>query len=148
MGSSDYRGAFAFVHPLDLAQLRTQVLPVFLQAGSSEDGEVQQVVGMFFDGIPEERRSRLSGPEVFVQLQKMLKNAEPTVIELFAQAKLEILEIKRNAPTEATVRYQVTIKGESAEESQGVGRFNGRWYLHMAESPAEAAAKFRRVLAQ
>jgi hypothetical protein len=148
MRTADYRGAAGFVHPLDLAQLRTLVLPVFVKGGSSQNGEIQTLVEMFFNAVPKERRSQLSGPEVFIQMNKMVANAEPALAEAYKLFTPEILEIKRDAANKASVRYKLTVKGESIEETQPVGRLNGRWYLHMADSPASVAAKFRGLMDQ
>ena len=160
MSSQDFRGASAFVHPLDLAALRTQLLPVFIKAGEIRDEEVQTAVDMFFDGVPKERRGQLSGPEIYVQLFKLLKQLDPDTIEAFELVSPEIVEIKLETPTKANVRFKLKIavepetdeeraaiaEAEREEETQLLGKLNGRWYLRMDEAPAEKAAEFRRQL--
>jgi hypothetical protein len=146
MSRQDFKGATAYIHPLDLAQLRTQLLPIFLKAGDIDNDDVRDVVDMFFDGIPKERRARLSGPEVYVLLFKMVRKVEPKSLEAFAKFTPEILEIRRDAPNQAKVLYKMTLEDEFEEDTSEVARMNGRWYVRMAKSPADTAEEFRRQM--
>ena len=160
MGKQDYRGAAAFVHPLDLAALRTKLLPVFLKAGQIRNETVQASVDMFFDGIPKERRAQLTGPEVYVLLFKLLEKSEPDTAEIFATVKPQIVAIKLETPTTAKVRFNMKIdvepedeeerealeEIEREEDDQLFGKLNGRWYLRMDESPADTAAEFSKQM--
>jgi hypothetical protein len=145
MAHSDFKGAARYVHPLDLSGMRTAVLPVFLEANDSPKGGVHGAADLFFGSVPKERRGNLSGPEVFVLLQQMVANAEPSVIKLFAQTQPEVVEVQQDGNT-AKIRYRITIDGEDAEATQDAGKFNGRWYINMSESPKDAAAKLRKEL--
>jgi len=160
MAKQDYKGAAVFVHPLDLAALRTQLLPVFLKAGELPSEGVQAAVDMFFQGTPKERRAQLSGPEIYVLLFKMLEEVEPDILEMFDAISPEIVEIKLEAPNKANVRFKIKFQveaendeqkaaideAEREEETQLLGKLNGRWYLRMDESPGETAAEFRQQL--
>src|SRR5688572_28397880 len=94
MSKQDFKGAAAFVHPLDLAGLRTQLLPVFVKAGEMPNHSVQAAADIFFQDTPKERRSRLSGPEIYLLLFKMLEQAEPDTVKMFQTVRAEIVEIK------------------------------------------------------
>lgn len=160
MSTQDYKGAAAFVHPLDLAALRTQLLPVFVKAGEMPNESVQAAVDLFFQDTPKERRARLSGPEIYVLLLKMLEQAEPDTAEAFASVKPEIVEIKLDPANAASVRFKMKLlvkpetdeekaeveELERKEETQQFGKLNGRWYLRMDESPTETAAEFKKQL--
>lgn len=145
MARRDFKGAARYVHPLDLAGMRTAVLPVFLEANDSQNGSVQDAAELFFGDVPLERRNYLSGPEVFVLLQKMVATAEPSVIRLFANTQPEVVEVQQDG-NKAKIRYRLNVDGETAEASWDAGKFNGRWYVNMAESPKSAAEKLRREL--
>ena len=160
MRQQDYRGAAGFVHPLDLAGLRTQVLPVFIKASEINNDGVRMAVEMFFEGVPKERRAQLSGPEIYVLLFKMLEKLEPDTVEAFSAVSPEILEIKLEGANSAHLRFKLKIdvqpetdeeraaiaEIEREEETQLLGKLNGRWYLRMDEPPADKAAQFRRQL--
>jgi hypothetical protein len=160
MGKQDYRGATAFVHPLDLAALRTKLLPVFLKAGEIRNESVQASVDLFFDGIPKDRRAQLTGPEVYVLLFKLFEKSDPDTVEMFETVKPEIVAIQVEAPNSAKVRFKmkIDVEPESEEEraalqeiereedDQLFGKLNGRWYLRMDESPADTAAEFSKQL--
>jgi hypothetical protein len=160
MARQDYRGASAFVHPLDLAALRTQLLPVFLKAGEIPNEGMQSAVEVFFQGVPKERRAQLSGPEIYVLLFKMFEQVEPDTLEMFDTIQPEILEIKLEPANKANVRFKMKFKvepesdeektviaeAEREEDTQLFGKLNGRWFLRMDESPGETAAEFRREL--
>jgi hypothetical protein len=115
--------------------MRTAVLPVLLAANSE----------LFFRDVPKEQRSNLSGPEVFVLLQQMVATAQPGAIKLFAQAQPEVLEVQQDG-NQAKIRYRLTVDGEATEATQQAGKFNGRWYINLSESPKDAAAKLRQEL--
>jgi hypothetical protein len=160
MARQDYKGAATYVHPLDLAALRTQLLPVFLKAGEIPNEALQVTADTFFQGVPKERRGRLSGPELYVLLFKMLEEVEPDISEMFSTVKPEILEIKLEAPNKANVRFKIKFQiqpeddeqkavieeAEREEDVQVVGKLNGRWYLRMDESPSDTAAEFKKEL--
>jgi hypothetical protein len=160
MSKQDFKGATAFVHPLDLAGLRTQLLPVFVKAGEFPNDSVQAAVDLFFQDTPKERRAQLSGPEIYVLLFKMLERAEPDTVKVFETVRPEIMEIKLEPANAANVRFKMKILAqpetdeqkaeiediERKEETQLFGRLNGRWYLRMDESPSTTAAEFRKEL--
>lgn len=158
MRRQDYKGAAAFVHPLDLAGLRTQLLPVFVKAGQLPNESVQAAADLFFQDTPKERRAQLSGPEIYVLLFKMLERAEPDTVKMFETVKPEIVEIKLEPASAANVRFKMKLliqpetdeqkaeieEVERKEETQLFGKLNGRWYLRMDESPSTTAAEFRK----
>jgi hypothetical protein len=160
MRTQDYKGATAFVHPLDLAALRTQLLPVFVKAGQLPNEGVQAAADLFFQDTPKERRAQLSGPEIYVLLFKMLERAKPDTVKMFETVKPEIVEIKLEPASAANVRFKMKLlvtpetdeqkaeieEIERKEETQLFGKLNGRWYLRMDESPSTTAEEFRREL--
>jgi hypothetical protein len=158
MSKQDFKGAAAFVHPLDLAGLRTQLLPVFVKAGQLPNEGVQAAADLFFQDTPKERRAQLSGPEIYVLLFKMFERADPDTLKMFETVKPEIVEIKLEPASAANVRFKMKLliqpetdeqkaeieEVERKEETQLFGKLNGRWYLRMDESPSTTAAEFRK----
>ena len=146
--SGDYQSAAAFVHPRDLAELRTELLPVLLEASTSQDQQVRESMEMFFEAVPAGQRSELSGLEIYVRMQKLaISYGEPGGVEVIKLFNPKIMGIKRNTPDEAVLRYRISVRGKAAQALQRVGKVEGRWYVHIPEPAAVTAAKFRSALA-
>lgn len=148
MSESNFKAAGAYVHPLDLAGLRTEVLPIFLKASDSDIKEVGELAAMFFDEVPLERRSQLSGLELYVLFNNLMNTLAPQIYAVFGEAGREIVEIKLDSPNKASLRYRVLLGDKAVEATQLLGKFNGRWYVNMPQSPKEGAAKFRQAFGQ
>jgi hypothetical protein len=146
--SGDYAAAAKFMHPEDMAGLKTDLLPVFIGAARSSNGEVRQIVEAFFEGIPESQRAKLSGTEVFVQLSKFVATASPELMEFMKKSRVQSVSMNIDAtdPTKGLVKYTLQVADVSQPATQVMQKVNGVWFLRANERPADVAAKFRTML--
>ena len=140
----DFRGAADFIHPDDLEAARTALLPVFLEIGEIDNPEYAEFLDVFFTGVPEAERERMSGKQVFVGLSEIIAKASPEVFEVMDEFEMDVLEILVGENGQATVRYRITYRDIPTTDTERLARHGGEWFVRTKEDPRDTAAKFRK----
>ena len=142
----DFAKAATDVLPADLDDAKTALLPVFLEAQTHKDKDVQDVVNAFFGRTVGKARESLAPAEVFAGLNRVITANNPDFFEVLKDAKLSIIFIRAVDDDNAEVHFQVTVRGESDTDSESLTRKNGRWWVRINEDPKEVAAQFKARL--
>ena len=118
---------------------------MFLEAQSSKTKEVQEVVTAFFGRAVGKARDSLTPAEVFAGLNRVVTSNDPQFFELLKDAKTAIIFVRTPDADNAEVHFQVTIRGESDVDVEGLTRKNGRWWVRINEDPKQIAAQFKAM---
>jgi hypothetical protein len=144
----DFIRAAADVLPADLDGAKTALLPVFLEAQTRTEKEVQDMVVTFFGRAVGKARETLPPQEVFAGLNRLITAGNPQFFDLLKDASLSIIFVRRPDDDNAEVHFQVTVRGQSDTDSETLTKKDGRWWLRINEDPHEIAAHFKQMLAK
>jgi hypothetical protein len=144
----DFVQAAADVLPSDLEDLKTALLPVFLEAQGNQDKQVQDVVTAFFGRTVGKARESLSAQDLFAGLNRLITAGNPEFFELLKDASLSIIFVRTPDAENAEVHFQVTVRGQSDTDAEALTAKNGRWWVRVNEDPREVAAHFKENLAK
>lgn len=146
--SGDYATAAQFMHPDDIAGLKSEVLPILTDAARSSNAEVKRIVNAFFEGVPEPQRAKLSGVEVFVQLSRFVGIASPDFVEFIKKSRMQRVSVSIDAAdsSKALVSYTLQVADVSRPATQLMKRVDGVWFLRANDKPADVAARFKALL--
>ena len=144
----DFAKAAADVLPADLEATKRELLPVFLSAQSSQVKQVQEVVNAFFGRAVGKARESLSTVEVFAGLNRVITGNDPQFFEMLKDAKTSIIFVRTPDADNAEVHFQVTVRGASDTDVEGLTKKNGRWWVKMGEDPKQIAASFKEMIAE
>ena len=142
---ADFDSAAGYIYPSDLKLAKKELLPIFLDAGDSDDPELNSISDAFFLNIPQESRPSISGKQVFVGLNNFIKSSSPEIFELVAKSKIEILEVSVSDGKSATVTYRLMVEDTPVTDIERFIKSNGKWYVRTKESPKDTATKFRKI---
>lgn len=141
----DLAKAAAEVLPSDLEDTRAALLPVFLGAQAHKEKEVQEMLSVFFGRTVGKARESMSAVEVYAGVNRIVMAGNPQFFEQLKEASISIIFVRTPKPEEAEIHYQVTIRGASDTDADGLIKKNGRWWIRVKEDPKEAAAQFKQV---
>ncbi len=141
----DLAKAAAEVLPSDLEATRTEILPVFLAAQAHKEKEVQEMLSLFFGRTVGKAREAMTAAEVYAGINRIVMANNPPFFEQLKDAAISIIFVRTPAPDEAEVHYQITIRGASDTDADGLIKKNGRWWIRVKEDPKEAAAQFKQL---
>jgi hypothetical protein len=144
----DFVRAAADVLPADLEAAKTALLPVFLEAQTRSEKEVQEMVTAFFGRTVGKSRESLTPADVFAGLNRLVTAGNPEFFELLKTASLSIIFVRTPDDANAEVHFQVTVRGQSDTDSESLTKKDGRWWLRINEDPREIAAHFKEMLAK
>jgi hypothetical protein len=144
----DFVKAAADVLPSDLEEAKAALLPVFLQAQSHKDKEVQEMVTTFFGRIVGKSRETLSTQDVYAGLNRLITAGNAEFFEVLKDAALSIIFVRRPDDDNAEVHFQVTIRGQSDTDAETLTKKNNRWWVRINEDPKAVAAHFKEMLAK
>lgn len=144
--NKDFAKAAADVLPSDLDEAKKELLPVFLQAQSHPDKEVQDMVSAFFGRTVGKAREAMSPVDVFAALNRVVTAGNPDLFEVLKDAALSIVFVRTPDEDNAEVHYQVTVRGASDMDVDTLTKKNGRWWVRINEDPKEVAANFKAML--
>jgi hypothetical protein len=144
----DFVRAAADVLPGDLEAAKAALLPVFLEAQTRTDKDVQEMVTTFFGRIVGKARESVPPQEIFAGLNRLITAGNPEFFEVLKNASLSIIFVRRPDDENAEVHFQVTVRGESDTDSEALTKKDGRWWVRINEDPREVAAHFKEMLAK
>lgn len=144
----DFAKAAAEILPSDLDEAKAELLPVFLAAQSNPNKEVQQVVTTFFGRAVGKSREMMTPADVFAGLNRVITGNNPEFFEALKDATTSIIFVRTSDADNAEVHFQVTLRGESDIDMEGLTKKNGRWWVRISENPKEIAAQFKQLLAK
>ncbi len=137
--------AAAEVLPSDLEETRAALLPVFLGAQSHKDKEVQEMLSLFFGRTVGKARESMTAVEVYAGINRIVMAGNPQFFESLKDASVSIIFVRTPAAEEAEIHYQVTLRGASDTDADGLVKKNGRWWIRVKEDPKEAATQFKQM---
>lgn len=141
----DLAKAAAEVLPGDLEETKAAILPVFLGAQSHKDKEVQEMLSLFFGRTVGKAREAMTPVEVYAGINRIVMAGNQQFFDVLKDASISIIFVRTPKPEEAEVHYQVTLRGASDTDADGLIKKNGRWWIRVKEDPKEAAAQFKQV---
>jgi hypothetical protein len=144
----DFVKAAADVLPSDLDDAKKELLPVFLQAQSHSDKQVQEMVTAFFGRTVGKSRETLSPVEVFAGLNRVITAGNPDLFEVLKDAALTVVFVRTPDDDNAEIHYQVMVRGQSDMDVDSLTKKSGRWWVRINEDPKEVAANFKAMLEQ
>lgn len=144
----DFGRAAAEVLPADLEAAKAALLPVFLEAQTHREKDVQEMVATFFGRTVGKARENLSPQDVFAGLNRLITAGNPDFFELLKDAALSIIFVRRPDDDNAEVHFQVTVRGQADTDSEALTRKSGRWWVRINEDPAQVASHFKAMLAK
>ena len=144
----DFARAATDVLPADLESAKSALLPVFLEAQSSKEKDVQEMVTAFFGRTVGKARESLTPQDVFAGLNRLVTGGNPEFFEALRNASLHIIFVRRPDAENAEVHFQVTVAGQSDTDSEALIQKNGRWWVRINEDPREVAAHFKEILSR
>lgn len=144
----DFAKAAADVLPGDLDDAKAALLPIFLQAQTHKDKEVQEMVNTFFGRTVGKARESLAPQEVFAGLNRLITAGNADFFEVLKDASVSIIFVRTPDDDNAEVHFQVTIRGQSDTDAETLTRKNGRWWVRINEDPKEVASHFKEMLAK
>ena len=145
MAHSDYRGAAATICSDDLARLKSQVLPVLLDAGKSTDPDSRALAELFFSGTPSARRPDMSGQDVYAGLGALVMENDPGYGQL-RNGVLQKLTFDAIDATQTKVSYEMLVGTTRFANADIVRTTDHGSCLALQMQPAAMAATLRRVL--
>lgn len=143
---SQFMEAAGYLDPRDLEELRSGLLPMFIEASESKHVSVVPLVKTFFGRIPPERREDMTAAQVFAGMNLMLKDVMPTVYAALPRTAIDVTAVRLAADGTAIVQYKVTTPDGDAVDAERANLHEGRWYLRTKEAPAATVEKFRMLL--
>jgi len=143
----DFAKAAAEVLPADLDSMKGEVLPVFLGAQSNPNKEVQEMLGLFFGRTVGKARETMTPADVFAGLNRLVMAGDPQMFDQFKDATTTIIFVRTPGEDDAEVHFQVTIRGESDTDMEGLARKNGRWWIRIKDDAKATAAQFKEIFA-
>jgi hypothetical protein len=143
----DFAKAAAEVLPADLDNMKTEVLPVFLAAQSNKNKEVQEMLGLFFGRVVGKARETLSTADVYGGLNRLVMAGDPQMFDQLKDGTTTIIFVRSPGEDDAEVHFQVTIRGESDTDAEGLTKKNGRWWIRIKDDPKATAAQFKEMFA-
>lgn len=144
------RGEFGkaadFILPTDLSNMKTELLPVFIDASQSADPEIQAIAKVFFSAIPDGPDPEMSPAQVFVGFNRFIYAANPELHSALQQSIIEVTDVAWSSDSEAMVSYRITIQDTPVSDVERFQRQGEQWYLRLKEPPRDTAIKFRQAL--
>jgi len=144
----DFGRAAADVLPSDLEEAKAALLPVFLEAQSHQEKEVQEMVAAFFGRTVGKSRESLPPREVFAGINRLITAGNPEFFELLKNAALTIIFVRTPDPENAEVHFQITLRGESDTDAEALTKKDARWWVRINEDPHVVAAHFKEMMAK
>lgn len=142
----DFEAAAEFICPADLDLAKSQLLPIFLEAGNSSDPELNSISNMFFLNVPQESRSKATGQQVFVGLNNFIVAASPNLFDIIQGSTIEPIEIELSSENKATLTYRIEAQGYPVTDIERFSKLYDEWCLRVKENPRDTATKFRQLL--
>ncbi len=142
----DFAKAATDVLPSDLDDAKKELLPLFLQAQSHQDKEIQDMVAAFFGRTVGKARETLSPVDVFAGLNRVVTMGNPQLFDVLKDANLTIVFIRTPDADNAEIHYQIMLHGQSDMDMDALTHKNGRWWVRISEDPKEVAANFKALL--
>jgi hypothetical protein len=143
--AGNYLAAAQLIHPDDLAGVKSEIVPIFLDGLTADDLKLKGLAATYFDGVPEAKRKSLTGAEAMAQLMKFIALTSPEVIELIKTSRMEIGSVKLEPkdPESAVVNFNITVAGTSGADFERLAKVNGLWFIRSKEPPSATAAKLK-----
>lgn len=142
----DFAKAAADVLPSDLDEAKKELLPLFLQAQSSQEKQIQEMVSAFFGRTVGKARETMSPVDVFAGLNRVVTAGNPEMFEVLKDASLTVVFVRTPDADNAEIHYQIMVRGASDMDVDALTRKNGRWWVRINEDPKEVAANFKVML--
>jgi hypothetical protein len=142
----DFVKAAADVLPSDLDDAKKELLPIFLQAQSHPNKQIQEMVGAFFGRTVGKGRESLSPVEVYAGLNRVVTVGTPDLFEALKEAAVSIVFVRTPDADNAEIHYQISVRGAADMDMDALTRKNGRWWVRINEDPKEVAANFKALL--
>lgn len=142
----DFAKAAADVLPSDLDEAKKELLPLFLQAQSSQEKQIQEMVSTFFGRTVGKAREAMTPVEVFAGLNRVITAGNPDLFEVLKDAALSIVFVRTPDADHAEVHYQIMLRGQSDMDVDALAKKDGRWWVRINEDPKDVAANFKAML--
>lgn len=142
----DFAKAAADVLPTDLDEAKKELLPLFIQAQSSQEKQIQDMVTAFFGRTVGKARESVTPAEVFAGLNRVITMGNPELFDVLKDANLSIIFVRTPDADNAEVHYQIMLRGQSDMDAERLTKKDGRWWLRLNEDPKEIAANFKAML--
>ena len=137
--------AARYISPKDTQLVKTEFMPVFLDAAKSKHPDVKKQADVFFQGVPVPRRAEMSDKEAYAGLNRMIFS-HPDIAKKMQGSVVSVDDVKFTSPSEATVAYTAKFAdGAEGSEEERFTKIDGVWFLKLKLVP-ETAAKFRKAL--
>lgn len=143
----DFAKAAADILPSDLEDAKKEILPVFLAAQSQTNKDAQELVNAFFGRTVGKAREAMTGVDVYVGLNRVVAAGNPPLFEILKDATNTIIFVRTPDADNAEIHYQISLRGESDMDVEGLTRKNGRWWVRVKDDPKEVAAQFKAMFA-
>jgi hypothetical protein len=144
----DFVKAAADVLPSDLDEAKKELLPIFLQAQSHQDKQIQEMVSAFFGRTVGKAREAMTPVDVFAGLNRVVTSGNPELFEVLKDAALTVVFVRTPDADNAEIHYQIMVRGQSDMDVDALTKKNGRWWVRINEDPKEVAANFKGMLEQ
>ena len=144
--SGQFDSAAQFIYPKDMELVRTEFVPIFLNAAMSSNSSVKKQADIFFEGIPTERRSALSAADSYIGLNRVGFAPSPQLLTMMKGSTVHVKDVQFTFSDEATILYTVNfLNGNKGDDQERFIKVDGVWFLRLKQI-VENASKTKIAL--
>lgn len=143
----DYASATRYLNPADLSGLASKVQPTLLRALASSDARKKELATEFLEGVPAEKRGKLSDEEFYAQFLAIAGRQLNENSERLRHATIHVdsLIIDSADPNNGVLKYTINVAGVTGSAMESVVRVNGQWFIRPKQTAANTAAVLQKL---
>lgn len=142
--SKDFSKVAAYILPEDLAGVKKEILPVFIEAARSQNDELKKLAAAFFGQTPESEWTGLAPETTYECLNRFIDANMPQLFEILKTSTITVDRVELNE-ARATIHYQIKMKDQTTNDSESYVKKDGKWWLRVKEDPKDTAKNLREA---
>lgn len=145
---ANFDKTYNYIHPSDLDELKSVILPIFLEAQDSKIEEVRDIVSVFFGKITQKKdREMMSRKDVYIGVHSIIFKARPELMSFLKKTKINITEVDQKND-QATLYYHLLINDmrQKGTDYEKLEKFNDKWFLLLKQRPITLKESLVKIL--